>query len=223
MNAGAGAYSLGFDRVARLRSVLWVLLAATVAVGLAAAAGVRVTPPANGATTASVTYNGTVAAAMSISTACDPVNFAVGLGTTSYSGACAVSYGATNDATQKLTMEETSAAPFLGTIPNTAVDCNTLASGGASDQAGVHITGTANNSTIMAAWATSCTTAATAGQDEKFRPVPASGAAVDACSSSTTSATDHSCSFEIGVKEDGSNLAAGTYSGTALWTVVDLA
>lgn len=201
-------------RLAIVGAALLLILGALVAGGFSP------TPNAGAASTDTVVVTATVGAALSVSDGCSGASaISVSLGTFSYSGACTISYGATNDPTQKLTLEDNDgAAPFLGTIPNTAVDCAAL--GAASDQAGVHITGTANNSSIMAAWATACTVATTAGTNAKFRPVPA--APVDACTSVTTSVTSHQCSFEWGVSEFGSDLASGTYVGTAKFTVVDV-
>lgn len=206
-----------------LRKVAAVATAALLActgAGVLEASGVTLGSNAVAATSDTTTVTVTVLAAMSVTNGCSGTSaLSVNLGSLAYSGACAISYGATNDATQKLTIEDNDgAAPFLGTIPDTASDCAALS---ATDSSGVHITGTSgSDSTIMAGWATSCTTAATAGTNTKFRAVPAS--AVDACQSNTTSVTTHSCSFEWGVRESGSDLAAGSYVGTAKFTVVDI-
>ncbi|MCW2973661.1 MAG: hypothetical protein JWN72_1934 [Thermoleophilia bacterium] len=202
--------------------VRWLVsaIAALLLLGALTAAGWSPTGSADAASTDNVVVTATSTAAIAVSNGCAGVSgIAVSLGSVAYSGACTISYGATNDATQKLTLvDNDGAAPFQGTIPNTAADCAALGAG--SDQAGVHITGTANNSSIMAAWATACTAATTAGTNAKFRPVPA--AAVDACTSVTTSVVNHQCSFEWGVSESGSDLPSGTYVGTAKFTVVDI-
>lgn len=205
-------------RIAAGAATLSALLLGT---GVLVAAGWSPLGSAHAATTDNVVVTATSGAAMSVSDGCAGVaGITVAMGSVAYSGACVISYGATNDATQKITLQDSDAAPFLGTIPNTAVDCAAL--GAASDQSGVHITATANNSAIAAAWATTCTVAAGVGTNTKFRPVPASGSAADACTSSVTSVTNHQCSFEWGVNESGSDLAPGSYAGTAVFTVVDV-
>lgn len=189
-------------------------------VGLLEASGTAFSPNAGAATTSNVVVTATSGANISVTNGCsNAASLTVSLGTIAYSSSCAVTYGATNDATQKLTLEDNDgAAPFQGTIPNTTSDCAALT--GASDNAGVHIVATANNSAVSASWATSCTATATAGTNLKFRSTPAT--AVDACTSSVTSATNHSCTFEWGVMESGSDLASGSYAGTAKFTVVDI-
>lgn len=189
-------------------------------VGLLEASGTAFSPNAGAATTSNVTVTATSGANISVTDGCSAAaSLTVSLGSVAYSSSCTISYGATNDATQKLTLEDNDgAAPFQGTIPNTTSDCAALT--GASDNAGVHIVGTANNSSISASWATSCTAAATAGTNLKFRSTPAT--AVDACTSATTSVTNHQCTFEWGVSENGSDLASGSYAGTAKFTVVDI-
>ena len=168
-----------------------------------------------------VVVTATVAAAIAVTDGCgSAAGITVAMGTIAYSGACTISYGATNDPTQKLTLEDQNAAPFQGTIPNTAVDCLALPAG--ADWAGVHITAIANNSSIMAPWGTACSAVAPVGTNAKFRPVPALGSPVDACQSITTSVTSHQCAFEWAVIESGSNLAPGSYAGTAVFTVVDI-
>lgn len=205
----------------RLMTGIMALPVALLAAGTLVAAGWSPFGSAQAATTDNVVVTATVAAAMAVTDGCAGVaGITVAMGTIAYSGACTISYGATNDATQKLTIQDSNAAPFQGTIPNTAVDCAALSAG--SDQAGVHITATANNSSIMAGWATACTVAAGVGTNTKFRPVPASGSPADACTSVTTSVTSHQCSFEWGVIESGSDLAPGSYAGTAVFTVVDV-
>src|SRR5436190_8356378 len=143
-------------------------------------------PPRRAAALDNVVVTGTVGAAMTVSDGCGSVlNFTILQGTESYSTPCTITFGSTNDAAQKLTIEDSNASPFLGAIANTTANCATgtdsLPLG--SDNAGVHITGNANGAAIHANWvSTACGTAATAGNNSKFRAVPANGSPQDACS-----------------------------------------
>ncbi len=200
----------------------WLPLVLLVIALLAASEGITGPRASAADPTSNVAVNASLAANLAISNAnCNAgsVDLTIGLGTVSYSTpACRIDYGATNDATVRLTLQDSNAAPFLGTISNTTSDCAAFSS---PDEAGVHIVAKSANSAIAAAWATSCTALATAGNNEKFRSVPANGSPATACESNTTASTSHYCTFEWGANEGGAPLTAGTYTGTAVFTASD--
>lgn len=212
----------------RIVYAAWLAVLAAIIPAVIAMAGMTLEPKANAATSATVTVTGTVGASIQVAlgscgTVAGSPAVAIGLATTSYSENCQIDFGSTNDPTQKVTiLDNTSGDPFLqhATLPdivNKAAGCSDLTVEGV----GVHIVGTANNASVAAGWA--CAGTDTAGCSvacSRFAPMPT--VATDLCTSATTSVTNHRCTIEWGVRETGSDLAAGSYTGQADVTVVDI-
>lgn len=200
----------------RLTIAGWSLLVLLLGAALATGYGWTPTGRASAATsviTANVTAN------MSVSNAgcgAGTISWSIGLGTTTESGACAITYGATNDSSVALQVNDNDGtAPFQGTIGNTTGTTAACASLSAGDSAGTHITA-ATTSTINIGGA-GCNSV-DAGTT-KFWAMPT--AATTVCTS-TSAVITNSCTFQFGVLEAGSNLAVGSYVGTANFTTLDV-
>jgi hypothetical protein len=211
-------------RVHTYQRFTWVPAAVMLLCAALAAAGFRASPAADAASSDTVTVTATAAAAMSISNGClGSISWTLSIpGYTGSPSSCTIDYGATNDTTQKIQLEDNdTTAPFLvsgaNSFGDTASDCAALT----GDTAGVKISAApVNNSAIAAGWGgATCSTITNSTTNDDYRKIPASW--VDACQSSTSIETTHRCQFSFGVNESGGNQPPGTYQGIATFQVID--
>lgn len=193
----------------------WSLVLALAAAAMLSMTGASLTPKATAATQ-NVTVGATVGVALTINVpggtcgAAQNPSLAITLGDPhSVSQSCVVQFGG-NDATIRLRVEDTTAIPFLGTIPNTASACAAL---GAGDEAGMKVIANSVNAVPT------CAASGTAVNNH-YRAVPGTGSPMNVCDSNLVGAA-HSCTAQWAVAETGAPLAAGSYNGTAQFSVVD--
>ena len=194
----------------RFRAVWFIPFVLLLAAGLLANVGMSPVPNASAATD-SVTVTASVSSSLSVADGCSgAMSITVAMGAHA-DATCAINFGSTNDADVTL-RAAAAASPFIASFANNSDACAAL---GSVDESGLKVVSVGGTVTRATAWTCALTAA---GTNAGYNGLTTT--ATNVCQTNATLGTSQTCTLGVGVWEQGSNLAPGSYTGTVNLDVI---